>query len=172
MSSERLTRLGAKMQSYIDGNRLAGAVTLVARRGKVVQLEAQGWRYKEESQPMATDTIFRIASMAKPITSVALMILYEDLIGIVMVQLGNHRHLDHRLNISQLTQQAVIDPHPPGPPRIQGFLGRLEARPGTLREAKVARRCEMRRRKAEVVVQLLQGLPAPQIVPHSRLAAA
>ena len=49
----------------------------------------------------------------------------EDVIGIVMVQLANHRHLDHRLNISQLTAQAIIDPHPAGPPRIKGFLGRL-----------------------------------------------
>jgi CubicO group peptidase (beta-lactamase class C family) len=49
----------------------------------------------------------------------------EDLIGIVMVQLANHRHIDHRLNISQLTQQAIIDAHPAGPPPIKGFLGRL-----------------------------------------------
>jgi CubicO group peptidase (beta-lactamase class C family) len=49
----------------------------------------------------------------------------EDLIGIVMVQLANHRHIDHRLNISQLTQQAIIDTHPTGPPPIKGFLGRL-----------------------------------------------
>lgn len=66
MSSNRLARLTAKMQSSIEDSWLAGAVTLLL-----------------------------------------------------------HRQIDHRLDISQLTQQAVIDPHPPGPPRIQGFLGRL-----------------------------------------------
>jgi CubicO group peptidase (beta-lactamase class C family) len=78
ISSKRLERLTAKMKSYIDDNRLAGVVTLVARRGKVVHFEAHGWRFKEENRPMRTDTIFRIASMTKPITSVALMTLYEE----------------------------------------------------------------------------------------------
>jgi len=78
MSSERLARLTEKMQSYIDDSKLAGAVTLVARHGRIVHFEAQGWRHKEADQPMTTDTIFRIASMTKPVTSVALMTLYEE----------------------------------------------------------------------------------------------
>jgi CubicO group peptidase (beta-lactamase class C family) len=78
MSSERLARLDRVMQGYIDRSQLAGTLTLVARHGKVVHLKAQGWRYKEEDLPMETDTIFRIASMTKPITSVALMMLYEE----------------------------------------------------------------------------------------------
>lgn len=78
MSSERLERLNGVMQGYIDDGLLAGTVTLVARRGKVVHFEAQGYRYAEEKLPMTTDTIFRIASMTKPITSVALMTLFEE----------------------------------------------------------------------------------------------
>ncbi len=78
MSSERLERLSAAMQRYIDDRQVAGTVTLIARRGKVVHYEAQGSRYPEGGAEMTRDTIFRIASMTKPITSVALMMLYEE----------------------------------------------------------------------------------------------
>ena len=78
MSSERLQRLSDAMAGYIDRRQVAGTVTLVARRGKVVHFEAQGERWPEEEAPMTRDTIFRIASMTKPIASVALMTLYEE----------------------------------------------------------------------------------------------
>ncbi|MEE2776342.1 MAG: serine hydrolase [Acidobacteriota bacterium] len=78
MSSERLDRLGSAMQAYIDRNQVAGTVTLIARKGKVVHLEARGNRYSEGGEEMTADTIFRIASMTKPIASAALMILWEE----------------------------------------------------------------------------------------------
>lgn len=78
LSSERLARLDAFMQGYIDRKEVAGVVTLVARHGKVAHLSAQGYRDKENQAPMTEDTVFRIASMTKPITSVALMMLYEE----------------------------------------------------------------------------------------------
>jgi CubicO group peptidase (beta-lactamase class C family) len=78
VSSQRLGRVKAFIQDYIDTNQIAGAVTLIARKGKVVHYEAQGWRYKEEDQPMTRDTIFTLMSMTKPIVSTALMMLWED----------------------------------------------------------------------------------------------
>jgi CubicO group peptidase (beta-lactamase class C family) len=78
MSSERLERVTRSMQGYVDRGEVPGVVTLIARRGRVVHLEAVGQRDVENSQPMTTDTIFRIASMTKPIASVALMVLYEE----------------------------------------------------------------------------------------------
>jgi CubicO group peptidase (beta-lactamase class C family) len=78
MSSKRLERINAFIKDYIDANQIAGAVTLVARKGKIVHFESQGWRYKEESQPMEKDAIFSLASMTKPIVSTALMMLWED----------------------------------------------------------------------------------------------
>ena len=78
MSAERLERVTAAMQGYIDRNLVAGTVTLIARRGKVVHYEAHGLRDVENGQPMEADAIFRIASMTKPITSVALMMLWEE----------------------------------------------------------------------------------------------
>lgn len=78
MSSERLERLTAAMQRYIDNDMVAGMVTLVARKGKVVHLRAQGQRWKEAGDPMDTDDIFVIMSMTKPIVSTALMMLFEE----------------------------------------------------------------------------------------------
>ncbi len=77
MSSERLSRIRVAMQRYIDKKLVPGVVTLVARKGRVVHLDAIGSCYVEEGLPMTTDTIFRIASMTKAITSVALMTLFE-----------------------------------------------------------------------------------------------
>ena len=78
MSHERLKRLNTVMQGYIDRQESAGALTLIARKGKVVHFSAIGNRDVEKKAPIKQDTIFRIASMTKPITSVALMMLYEE----------------------------------------------------------------------------------------------
>jgi CubicO group peptidase (beta-lactamase class C family) len=78
MSTERLKRLSAAMRGYIERGEVAGTVTLVARHGRIVQLEAQGFMDLESRTPMRKDTIFRIASMTKPITSVAVMMLMEE----------------------------------------------------------------------------------------------
>jgi CubicO group peptidase (beta-lactamase class C family) len=78
MSAERLARIRTAMQRYVDQGEVPGVVTLVARKGQVVHFEAVGYRDAEDKTPMTTDTIFRIASMTKPITSVALMMLYEE----------------------------------------------------------------------------------------------
>ena len=78
MSADRLQRLSSFVQEYIDTDRIAGAVTLVGRRGKVVHFEAQGWRDKENDVPMTRDTLFTMMSMTKPIVSTALMMLFEE----------------------------------------------------------------------------------------------
>ena len=78
MSAERLQRIDAFTQRYINNEMVAGTVTLVARQGKVVHFSAQGMKDVERNQVMTTDTIFRMASMTKPIASVALMMLYEE----------------------------------------------------------------------------------------------
>jgi CubicO group peptidase (beta-lactamase class C family) len=78
MSSARLERVRLFIKDFVDTNRIAGAVTLIARKGKVVHHEAHGWRDKEQSQPMPKDAIFTLQSMTKPIVSTALMMLWED----------------------------------------------------------------------------------------------
>ena len=78
VSSDRLDRLSESMQRYIDSNQLAGTVSVISRKGKVVHFESQGFKSKENREAMSDDTIFFIMSMTKPIVSTALMMLYEE----------------------------------------------------------------------------------------------
>src|SRR5436190_22008295 len=73
-----LDKMDAGMQDLVDKKQLAGIVTLVARHGKVVQHKAYGVQSLETRRPMKLDTIARIYSMTKPITGVAMMMLYEE----------------------------------------------------------------------------------------------
>lgn len=77
MSSERLQRLDNVLKSYIDNEQLAGQVALVLRQGKIVFSAANGMQNIEAGIPMREDSIFRIASQTKAITSVAIMMLHE-----------------------------------------------------------------------------------------------
>jgi len=77
-SSQRLERLHSQLQKLVDDKQLAGMVTVLARHGKVVEFRTYGKRDLASGAPMEKDTIFRIYSMTKPITGVALMILYEQ----------------------------------------------------------------------------------------------
>src|ERR1044071_6589120 len=72
-SVERLRRVDALLQRYLDENKLAGAVALVLRDGQPVYERAVGWAAKEANRKMTTDTIFRIASQTKAITSTAVL---------------------------------------------------------------------------------------------------
>jgi CubicO group peptidase (beta-lactamase class C family) len=78
LTPERLSRLDAVLQEYVDQSRIAGAVALVLRDGKPVYERAVGWSDKEAGRRMTTDTIFRIASQTKAITSVAILSLMEE----------------------------------------------------------------------------------------------
>ena len=78
LSSERLERIGAAVQHDIDDRRIAGAVTLVIRHGHVAWFKSQGMMDREAGKPMRPDAMFRICSMTKPITSLAVMMLYEE----------------------------------------------------------------------------------------------
>jgi CubicO group peptidase (beta-lactamase class C family) len=77
-SSERLKRVTDALQTEVDKGAIPGAVVLIARNGKVAYFEAIGFQNRENKEPMKTDAIFRIASMSKPITSVAVMMLVEE----------------------------------------------------------------------------------------------
>jgi CubicO group peptidase (beta-lactamase class C family) len=78
LSTERLGRIGEVMQRYVDEGKLGGAVALVARNGKVAFFQAYGKLDPTTGAAMPTDAIFRIASQSKAVTSVAVMILFEE----------------------------------------------------------------------------------------------
>jgi CubicO group peptidase (beta-lactamase class C family) len=78
MSADRLQQLTATMQAEVDQKQAAGIVTMIAHRGRVVYMSAVGSRDLAAGAPMSSDSLFRLASMTKPVTSVAIMMLYEQ----------------------------------------------------------------------------------------------
>lgn len=102
-SAERLARITDHLnRNYIQPGKIAGCQVLVSRHGHVGYFESLGMMDRERGRPMATDTIFRIYSMTKPITSVALMTLYEQ--GYFQLNDPVHRFIpewrDHRVYVS------------------------------------------------------------------------
>jgi CubicO group peptidase (beta-lactamase class C family) len=78
MDPARLASIPLRLKEFVDSNKVAGIVTLVARHGYVANISAVGYRELEDKLPMKTDTIFRIMSMTKPITCAGVMILVDE----------------------------------------------------------------------------------------------
>jgi CubicO group peptidase (beta-lactamase class C family) len=79
MSGQQLERIEKHLKTrYVDPGKITGCLTMVARKGQIAYLQPMGLMDRERNKPMTEDTIFRIYSMTKPITSVALMMLYEE----------------------------------------------------------------------------------------------
>ena len=96
MSGERLGRIRLALEREVKEGRIPGAVTAVARHGKIAYLEAIGFRDVTSQTPLWADAVFSIASMTKPMTSVAIMMLHEegrlllgDPVGKFLPQLAN-----------------------------------------------------------------------------------
>src|SRR5260370_23744034 len=78
MDRARLARIPARMKEFVDEGKTAGIVTLIARHGHVASLEAVGYQELENKTPMRTGSIFRIASLTKPITCAGIMVLVDE----------------------------------------------------------------------------------------------
>ena len=78
MSTSRLERIAPVMQGWVEDGKIPGALTMIAREGRLVHLEKFGMQDVATEKPLEFDTIFRIYSMTKPITSIAVMMLYEQ----------------------------------------------------------------------------------------------
>lgn len=78
LSKERLARIDQALKAWADSGKMAGAVGLVLHRGKVAYQGAYGWADKEAGKALTADAMFRIASQTKAVTSVAIMMLYEE----------------------------------------------------------------------------------------------
>jgi CubicO group peptidase (beta-lactamase class C family) len=109
LSSERLDRIGTAVQRSIDDKRIAGAVTLVVRRGHVAWFKSQGMMDREAAKSMRPDTMFRICSMTKPITSTAVMMLYEE--GKFMLDDPISKYLPEFKNPKVLVKPAKGSPY-------------------------------------------------------------
>jgi CubicO group peptidase (beta-lactamase class C family) len=119
LSTERLKRIGEAVQRHIAAGNVAGAVTLVARRGKIAHFEAQGVMDVDTKKPMAKDNLFRLASMSKPITGVAIMMLVEE--GKVRLNDPVSRFIPEFANLNKV---AVPRPASPGGAPQAGQQGR------------------------------------------------
>jgi len=109
LSPERLETIGTAVQRSIDDKRIAGAVTLVMRRGQVGWFKAQGMADREAGKPMRADEMFRICSMTKPITSVAVMMLYEQ--GYFLLEDPVSKYLPEFKNSKVYVQPAKGEPY-------------------------------------------------------------
>ena len=78
MDSERLARIPVRMKEFVTAGKTAGVVTLVARHGHVAAFDAVGYQDLESKTPMRTDTIFRLASVTKPVTCAGIMVLVDE----------------------------------------------------------------------------------------------
>ena len=125
LSGERLQRINQMVQRYIDAREITGAVTIVTRRGKVAHFEAQGLMDLEARTPMRKDAIFRLASMSKPVTGVAILMLIEE--GKVRLTDPVSRFIPGFKDL----QVAMAKPGPPGGAARGGAArgGRGEAPP-------------------------------------------
>ena len=112
MSTERLQRVNEMVDRYIAAGDITGAVTLVARNGRIVHLQAQGVMDAASKRPMQKDTIFRIASMSKPVAGTAILMLVEE---------GKVRLTDPVSKfIPSFKDIKVAVPKPPPPPPVGG----------------------------------------------------
>ncbi len=109
LSSERLEGIATIVQRDIDNKRIAGAVTLVSRRGHVVWFKPQGMMDREAAKPMRADALFRICSMTKPITSLAVMMLYEE--GHFLLEDPISKYLPEFKNPKVLVKPANGEPY-------------------------------------------------------------
>src|SRR6202521_3163310 len=78
LSSERLARIGEMIKRHIAAGEISGGVTLVARHGRIAHFEAAGVMDADSKKPMTKDAVFRIASMTKPVTGLAIMMMMEE----------------------------------------------------------------------------------------------
>lgn len=110
LSSERLARLSDRMKQGVNKGELPGAIVLVARNGKVAYMETFGNRDPETKAPMRPDAIFRIASMTKPFTSLAIMMLAEE--GKMSIADPASRYLPEFANLQVGVQRPGADGKP------------------------------------------------------------
>ena len=117
LSSERLARISGVLKADIEAGRIPGAVIAIARRGKLVALDAYGWRDKAAGVAMTTDTIFNIASMTKPMTAVGGLMLYEQGKLLIDDPLGKYfpKFADMRVAVSD-NGEPTIDTVPANRP--------------------------------------------------------
>jgi CubicO group peptidase (beta-lactamase class C family) len=148
MSSARLGNVTNLVQRYIDEQKLPGALSLVARSGKIVHLETYGSMDVERQKPVQLDTIFRFYSMTKPIASVGLMMLYEE--GRFQLEDPASRFIPELKDLQVITGGTADNPRVRAPSREMSIrdllmhMSGLVARDASTPVGELYRRAELR----------------------------
>jgi len=108
MSTEKLANVKTAVQKMVDDKRIAGAITIVARKGKIVHFETYGLRDVETKKPVEKDTIMRFYSMTKPITTTAAMVLFEQ--GKLKLDDPLERHLPEFKGLKIYKDGKLVEP--------------------------------------------------------------
>ena len=116
MSSERLDRLTEALEGYVDDGRLAGAVAIVVRRGRIAYLEAVGQRDVASGSPMTDDAIFRIASQTKALVSTGVMLLQEEGRLLITDPVGDYLPAFKNTTVAEPNDAGGYDVVPPRRP--------------------------------------------------------
>lgn len=150
LSSERLGKIPRRMQNYLEHEEIPGAVALIARHGKIAYYENWGMKDTETKAPLAKDDIFRMYSMTKPITAVAILLLYEEGKLLLSDPVSNY--------IPAFANQSVLSDEPPRD-------GSVSWPPGWVFTVKATRNVTIRD-----LLTHTAGLASPRLTPIGRLA--
>jgi len=108
LSADRLARIGTVFQEHVDAGRIAGAMGMVIRNGQVAYQEEWGFRDLEARDPLEADDLFRIYSMTKPITAVAVMMLWEEGKFALGDPIGRYIPELARVQVAKLREGATV----------------------------------------------------------------
>lgn len=131
LDAKKLGSIRQTMQAFVDSGDLSGAVTVVGRKSGVVSLEAVGSQNLEKNIPMAKDSLFRIASMTKPITALGIMILAEE--GKLAIEDPVEKHLPEfkgQMVVASRENDTVTLKKPSRPVTIKDLLTHTSGMPG------------------------------------------
>src|SRR5262249_38939376 len=121
----------ARMQAFVDQQDIAGVVTVIGRRDAVLSFEAIGSQNLEKQQPMRKDSLFRIASMTKPITAIGILMLVDE--GKLSVEDPVEKHLPEfrgQMLVAERNKDAVVLKKPSRPITIRDLLTHTSGLPG------------------------------------------
>jgi CubicO group peptidase (beta-lactamase class C family) len=130
--ADKLAKILARMQKFVDQKDIAGAVTVVGRKGGIIHHEAVGSLNLEKDQPMPKDALFRIASMTKPITAIGIMILVDE--GKLSVEDTVEKHLPEfreQMLVAERNKDVVTLKKPSRPITLRDLLTHTSGLPGS-----------------------------------------
>ncbi len=132
VNADKLAKIRARMQDFVEKQDIAGAVTVVGRKGGVIHCEAVGSLNLEKQQPMTKEALFRIASMTKPVTAIGVMILVDE--GKLSVEDPVEKYLPEfrgQMLVAERTADAVTLKKPSRPITLRDLLTRTSGLPGS-----------------------------------------